>query len=34
MTEDKRFEVKNIIFDGYCIVDNTDGRYYAWEEQD
>ena len=34
MTEDKRFEVKNIIFDGYCIVDNTDGGYYAYEEQD
>lgn len=34
MTEDKRFEVKNIIFDGYCIVDNTDGGYYAYDEQD
>ena len=34
MTTDKRFTVENIIFDGYCIVDNTDGGYYAYEEQD
>ena len=34
MTEDKRFEVKNIIFDGDCIVDHTDGGYYAYDEQD
>lgn len=34
MTTDKRFTVENIIFDGYCIVDNTDGGYYAYDEKD
>ena len=34
MTANKRFTVEHIIFDGYCIVDNTDGGYYAYEEQD
>ena len=34
MTANKRFTVEHIIFDGYCIVDNTDGGYYAYDEQD
>lgn len=34
MTTNKRFTVEHIIFDGYCIVDNTDGGYYAYDEQD
>ena len=31
---DKRFTVKNIMFDGDCIVDNTDGGYYTTDKQD
>ena len=29
-----RFTVKHIIFDGYCIVDNTTEGYYAYDKQD
>ena len=30
----KRFIVKNITFDGDCIVDTTDGGYYTTDNQD
>ncbi len=30
----KRFIVKNIMFDGDCIVDTTDGGYYTTDKQD
>lgn len=31
---DKRFIVKNIMFDGDCIVDTTDDGYYTTDKQD
>lgn len=34
MTEQERFELKNMIFDGLSIVDKINGGYYTADEQD
>lgn len=34
MTKNKRFTVEHIMFDGYCIFDNIDDKYYDYDKND